>query len=239
MRAFAVQLVNQVKVKKWDYLKYAGIILGAYIFGMIMFQVIMVLAADEGDGTFYMGSMMSVMMLVLLMVFLMSITQVAFFNYSISMGRIRKYYWPALALESFLLYVLLELEILLLEPVEGRILALTWPGRDPEGPSGILGWSLVLPMALAGVGCTLLCTAVMIKFGRAAYFAWYILFVAACVGVPRLIESVDLESHPVFAQIVDAIALHWQLAFLLGGAAIAVICYAASYLMIRRQQVNI
>jgi hypothetical protein len=237
MRAFFTSFVNQVKVKKKDWLNYAGVILGLFVFGVVLAQVIMHMDVVESeDDLFCLGTCIDLVALGTMMTFLMAIPEVSGFNYGISLGCTRKSYWPAAALRLFVMYVLLQMEIMLLQYLEGRILKLTWPAYFTEDLAHLLDWSFVLPLALTGTGLNLLLAASMIKFGKIAYFFWYILFVAACIGIPRLIDRLDPRILDAF---VDALTGHAAQTFLLFGAVVAIVCYVVSYLMIRRQQVNV
>jgi hypothetical protein len=240
MSGFVRQFVNQIKIRKWNFLQEAGIILGVSIFGMVLVQIIMRVAAEDGDDVFYMGSFLSVMALLMIMLFFAGIVETNYFGCGISMGCNRRGYWSALTLRLWLLYICLQVEIVLMQHVESWILRLTFPDNPVDSwGGGVLQWSYILPLALAGVGVSLLNTASMVKYGKKAYIAWYVLYVAACLGVPRLVHWLNVIDNSLYDRVVDALASHMDLAPWILGLAVAVIGYADSWLMIRKQQVNI
>jgi hypothetical protein len=239
MSGFVRQFAGQMKIRKWNFLQMAGIILGVSVFGMVLVQIIMRVSAEDGDEVFYMGSFLSVIALLLIMLFFAGIAEANYFGYSVSMGCNRKGYWSALTLRLLLLYICLQVEIMLMQYVEGWVLQLTFPNSPVDLRGGMLQWSYILPLALVGVGVSLLNTASMVKYGKAAYFVWYVLFVLVCIGVPRLMHWMNTTENPLYIRIVDAYTKHRDLMPWIWGLVVAVICYLASWLMIRKQRVNV
>lgn len=99
-------LWNQIKFQKDLYLLGGLVMLGLYIFGTILHDVIIV--SDDGvTSTFCMGSLMAMSGFIMVMFFFAGIHMVQVFNYALAMGQTRKRTYPAYALAVFITFFVL------------------------------------------------------------------------------------------------------------------------------------
>lgn len=236
-------LMNQIRLQKDIYLIGFGIIGGLFVLGTILHEIILIADGSAGD-VFCMGSMMSVAGIGAAMLFGVPTNMVNVFNYAVSMGRTRRRFFPAYALGIFFAALVLEAAVVLLHAAERARLRLMYPNLGIDDPAGImLHWNILLPIALLATTVGVLCGVLIIKFGRMALWIMSILWGLVCIGMPRGIEV--LLEHPdnPLARLVISGA-EWLLSLgaiglIVLAAAVCMILLAVSYLLLRRQQVNL
>ncbi|MEY8331873.1 hypothetical protein AALB53_01920 [Lachnospiraceae bacterium 47-T17] len=236
-------LMNQIRLQKEIYLIGFGIMGGLFAFGTILHEIIIMADGAAGE-VFCMGSMMSVAGIGAAMLFGVPAHMVNIFNYAISMGRTRRSFFPAYTVGIFFAAMVLETGAVLLHAAERARLRLMYPHLGIDDPAGsVLHWNILLPIALLATTVGVLCGTLIIKFGKMALWILWTLWVAVCIGMPRGIET--LLEHPdnLMVQMVFC-GVKWLYSLTAAGlaalaAAVCMILLAVSYLLLRRQQVNL
>ena len=92
-------LWNQIKFQKDLYLTGVLVMLGMYVFGNVLHDVLAV-SDDEVTSVICMGSMMATIALYMMMFFFAGIHMVQIFNYAVAMGQTRKRTFPMYTLAT-------------------------------------------------------------------------------------------------------------------------------------------
>lgn len=236
-------LIDQIKFQKDMYLT-GSLLMGVlYLLGIIFHD--MIVFADDGfTATIYLGSMVALGGMVGCMFFVGGIYLTTMYNYAIAMGRTRKSFLPAYMAATFFNFLVFAVELKLLYLLEGLKLGLMYPTLERLNPiEAALQWKCLLAIALMGTALSVLIGALITKFGKAAWFVLWLAFMAVCIGVPRLLETFLGHLDNVFVKaVINLIGAFAKL----GSAAVPVLIVAAaailfgiSYLLLRRQRVNL
>lgn len=236
-------LIDQVKLQKELYIVGSLLTVGAYLFGMILFDL--VAASDDGITTVvYVGSLMALIIIIVFVFLALGIHLVAMFNYAVGMGRARKSFLPAYTAAAFFLFLVLGLELKLLHFLEGQKIRLMYPLLNWEDPAGaVIRWKYLIGFALAGTAFGMFFGAMIIRFGRAAFVVWWLLVVACCIGGPRLLEAcLSNPDHVLAKTVIDVLGALARLGAALAPVLliiVALILFGISFLILRKQQVNL
>ena len=237
-------LYNQIKFQKDLYVLGGLVVLGMYIFGTILHDILMV-SGDEVTSVFYMGSMMAVIGLFLIIFFFSGVHMVINFNYAVSMGQSRKRVIPAYLLATFLTCFVLAIGTKLLYALEGIRLGLMFKGLPQEDIIGaVLEWKYLLVFAFVGTAITALAGATLTKFGKAAFLVWWLLLMLVCIVGPRV--AVYLEKTQPDGAVMNFLVKTIEFFVENGPMAVVgvVLCVSAlflgiAYVLLRRQQVTL
>lgn len=237
-------LWTQMKFQKDLILTGALVMLGMFVFGTILHDVILV-SGDEVDSVFCMGSFMALIVMCMMMFFFAGIHMVQIFNYAVAMGQTRKRTFPLYTIATFLTFAVLELLLKLMNVLEKWRLGLMFPGLEIEDfLEAVMDGKMLLAFALVGTAVGVLLGASISRFGKAAFWVWWVLFMAVCIGGPRLTHYVteDYPDSPFVTWVNGVLEFLMAHAAAVGVAAViaaTVIFSGAAYLIVRRQQVNV
>lgn len=237
-------LWNQIKFQKDLYLLGGLVMLGLYILGMILHDVLIV-SDGESASVVCIGSLMAMTGLVMVMFFFAGIHMVQIFNYALAMGQTRKRTYPAYALAVFVTFFVLAVFVKALNVLEAWRLGLMFPGTEVENfVAEALEWKFLLAYALVSTALAMLLGTLISRFGKAALVAWWIILMAVCIGGPRLfvyLEEYHSDSRlAVFVQrLIEMASEHVQVLSVVLVIAVTVVFNGAAYLLVRRQQVNV
>ena len=211
---------------------------GLYVVGMVI--VVVLMSGTEEDSVFLMGSLMVVGAL-FYMCFFSAAQMVINYNYAIAMGQTL----PAYMTATWIVYLIFDLAVVLLHWIEQRFLAVIYPGIVQEDVAQpILRWQYLLLIALVGMAVTMLMGAAVTRFGRTAYYVFWVVMLVILIGLPRgftYLKQYQSGSALTIAlqQMTAYVGAHVQLILTAGGVIGSVICIIAACLMLRRQQVSI
>lgn len=237
-------LWNQIKFQKDLYLLGGLVMLGMYIFGTILHDVLFV-SDGEALSVVCIGSLMAIIGLVMAMFFSAGIHMVQIINYALAMGQTRKRTYPAYAMAAFITFFVLAVCVKVLNAFEVWRLGLMFPGLEIENfVAGELEWKFLLAYALVGTACAMLLGASISRFGKAALVAWWLILMAVCIGGPRvavwLTEYHSDSRLTVFVlQLFEQAAKHAGVLAVVLVLAVTLVFHGAAYLLVRRQQVNV
>lgn len=215
---------------------------GLYVVGMVI--VVVLMSGAEEDSVFLMGSLMVVGAL-FYMCFFSAAQMVTNYNYAIAMGQTRRQTLPAYMAATWVVYLVFDLAVVLLHWIEQRFLAVIYPGIVQEDVvQPILRWQYLLLIALAGMAVTMLMGAAITRFGRTAYYVFWVVMLVILIGLPRgftYLKQYQSGSALTIAlqQMTAYVGAHVQMVLTAGAVAGSVICILAACLMLRRQQVSI
>ena len=237
-------LWNQIKFQKDLYLTGGLVMLGMYVFGMILHDLLIV-SDDEVTGVLCMGSMMAMIALVMMMFFFAGIHMVQIFNYAVAMGQTRKRMFPMYTFAAFITFLVLAVFVKVLNVLEELRLRLMFPGLEIENfVEPALRVPYLLAFALVGTAFGVLLGASISRFGKTAFWVWWVIFMVSCVGGPRLIHYLT-QDHPdsrLTSFMLRAIELAVEHAHAFSAVlviAATVVFTGIAYLLVRRQQVNV
>lgn len=234
-------LLNYIQLKKIRFLQMAAIVAGAFLFGMIVHDVILFFVATESEDVFCLGTLMMVMMLVAAACFIDGMRFSTDFNYAIGMGQTRRTFLLMDAVTELCIMLALSVEIQLLYQIEAWKLRTFYAAHAVERmvePLMVHGHLTIFTIAVTAFGMFI--GALVQRIGKAAFWIVWVLWMAACIGGPRLIEAVehgsDSQAAALAAQAVSQLSAPGLLAA--AGLIISVIFLAAYVLLLRRAQVT-
>lgn len=237
-------LWNQIKLQK-DLVLIGGIVmLGMFVFGMILHDVILT-SGDEVTSVFCMGSFMAAIVLVMMMFFFAGMHMVQIFNYAVAMGQTRKRTYPLYALAAFGTFLILGILLKLLNVLEIWRLKHMFPGLEIEHfMDVILEFKYIFVIALVGTAFGVLLGASISRFGKAAFWVWWVLFMAVCIGGPRLIPYMtsyypDSAMMHFVEQMMELIMAHAQTIGVIAVILATILFTGAGYLIVRKQEVRL
>ena len=237
-------LWNQIKFQKDLYLTGGLVMLGMYVFGMILHDVLVV-GDDEVTTVLCMGSMLAMIALGMMMFFFAGIHMVQIFNYALAMGRTRKRAFPAYVFATFLTFLVLGVFLKVLNVLEELRLGVMFPGLEVENfMAPVLQWKYLIVIALVGTALGVLLGAAISRFGKAAFWVWWVVTMVLCIGGPRVVEYLFAD-HPdsrmtaFLMRLIEMAAAHVQVFVAVLVIAVTVIFTGGAYLLVRRQQVNV
>lgn len=234
----------QIKFQKDLILTGTLVMLGMFVFGTVLHDVILV-SGDEVDSVFCMGSFMALIVMCMMMFFFAGIHMVQTFNYAVAMGQTRKRTFPLYTIATFLTFAALELILKLMNVLEKWRLGLMFPGLEIEDfLEEVIGFDALLAFALVGTAVGVLLGASISRFGKAAFWVWWVLFMVICIGGPRLSHYVTMDDpDSLFVTwvngVLEFVMAHAEAVGVAAVIAATVIFTGIAYLMVRRQQVSV
>lgn len=220
------------------------VMLGMYLFGMILHDFLLI-GDDEVTGVVCMGSFLAMMTVIAMMLYFVGIHMVQIFNYAVAMGQTRKRIFPAYTIAAFITFLVLELFLKVLNVLEVWRLGIMFPGLDIENfVEPVLHLPYLFAYALVGTAFSVLLGAALSRYGKAAFWVWWIIIMAVCVGGPRLGHYVDTY-YPdsglaaVMMRAIEFVVAHGQVIGVAATIGLTVILTTVAYLIVRRQQVNV
>ena len=148
-------------------------------------------------------------------------------------------------LATFVTFLVLGVFLKVLNVIEKWRLGLMFPGVEIENFMESALRVQYLPVyALVGTAFGVLLGASVSRCGKAAFWVWWALYMAVCIGGPRLIHYLtddypDSRLTVFLTQAVAYAASHVQVCLTVLVIVVTVIFTGAAFLLVRRQQVNV
>lgn len=233
-------LWSYIKLQKDYFLFGVLVVIGTYAIGNILHDAMIVFTDDE-SSVFCLGSVMAAAALVMMMCSFAGTQIVQAFHYAVAMGRTRKQTFPLCMLDIFLTFFILELLLKMLNALEKLRLGLMYPDWKLEDIlSAALAWKYLLAYALVGTAFSMFLGAMISRFGKGAYVAWYLVIMLLCIGGPRLYHYLTTFHSDSQVTVLLLAAIRMMFAHTAPVvAAVTVIFAGAGFLMLRRQQVSV
>ena len=218
-----------------------AVILGGSMFGLILMNI---LIHVEGDNTSYfqMGTLIGILMAAVYCVIMEAGSLRLYFDMEISMGSTRKSFFVSylgLGILTDFMYLLILAGVCMLEE---RLYGFWYPELTNEvNMLPYLGsWGIATAVLLPMAAC--FCGALIMRFGKTAFWIFWALWMVGCIGIPRIIDASEEAPDSLFGRIgtwmaalIGAVPHSLWPAIL---AAAGLICLAGSYIIIRKQQVT-
>ena len=216
---------------------------GMYLVGIVISTVFMA-RIDSDESIVLVGGIMLLAALIY-MCFFSAAQMVSNYNYAIAMGQTRRQTMPAYLTATFLVYLVFDLLAVVLHAIERWMMSLVCAGLPQEDViEPLVRVKYLLLLALAGTAVTMVLGAAIMKFGKAAFIAFWLVIMTVCIGGGRVSNYLggagagSALAHWIQQQ-AAYIGAHVQAVVIGGGTAVSVLCILAAYLMLRRQQVTV
>lgn len=218
----------------------AGLSLAAYAAGMILHAVLAAWAGEMTTGI-PLGSIMVLIALVVLCPWDGALV-LGNYNYALAMGQTRRKMIPAYMLAQLLVFLGFGIAAWLLYLIEQRLLAVWYPAARIE--------AIVVPLyvpflfAFGAAALAMLFAAAVTRFGQVAFVVICLVCTLSGQGCLRLYELLAAYRgknalvkflYQVCASFLQAMPSTAVLLIL----GVSVVCFAAVYLLLRRQQVRV
>lgn len=234
-------LVDQMKLRKGLLIGGTAILVGVFIFGVILHDMIQV--ATDADDVFPMGGFLGLMGLAMIALLFVGQDFWQAFNHAVSMSQTRKRIVPAYIISYAVCQVVFVLVLKILIEIERIKLAVMYPTLPYDSDfSVIFSWKVFFFIGVVCIGTGIFLGGMLLKFGKAAYVAIYIFWMLVCIGVPKLMEYSSHHENSVLGRMMRSVkAVFDDLS--LGQISIAVIAInvaliAIVWLVLRKQAVS-
>lgn len=232
---------RQMRVVWRDWIWSFLLIFGVELFGAVLFYIIY-RTDGEITGYFALGTMMAAI-IAAIYAGLMIMLQVSIcFNLEVSMGCTRKHFFVSYYLVSFVELLLNWGLMILLNVIDRRLSRWMYPELTEEVNyfPYLLKWELPVTAGIVTLG--VFCGAVLMRFGKKAFWVLWCLWMILCIGGPRVWNAVEDAPGSVFGRIgtgigmiVKAVPTDTWIGSIL---CISLLGAVAAYLLLKRQQVN-
>ena len=218
--------------------------LGMFVFGTILHDFL-VTGDDEVTSVFCMGTFMATIVMFMMMFFFAGVHMVQIFNYAVAMGQTRKRTFPLYTIATFLTFAVQELILKLMNVLEKWRLGLMFPGLEIEDfLEVVVDFKVLLAFALVGTAFGVLLGASISRFGKTAFWVWWVLLMTTCIVGPRIGSYLGCD-HPDSPLVVwvnsvmEFVVAHGDVIGLVAVVLATLIFTGVGYLIVRRQQVTV
>ena len=231
---------NQIRMSLKAILEILGIEVGAWVFGIVLCELIMKLFKPEENPTvFPLGTLFAMILLCANMIFFIMVLCVTNFNNAVGMGRTRKEYYLCFVIESFITNFFGYLLLLLLRVLEIRFLNLAYKGIAIETKMSMLNQvGIGTVIILAGVGLGTLFGALAMKYGKKIFWIIWVIWMLLCTGAPKIIERFFRFSAEGEKQVLEFLSGMTKMDWCIVGIVVALVFYGISWLIMRKQRVT-
>ena len=237
----AAAIKKQFRIQWKDWIIMSLLIVGASIFGVVLFAVIGAFDAETVSyfplGT-VMGGITALMFCMILMITNLNLS----FNIEVAMGCTRKQFFVSSYITSFAAALIAIALVILVDLAERAVYPQIYPHLEEEIDflPYLLKWSIPAAAAVPVFGGFF--GALMMKFGRTAFWILWALWMVLCLGFPNIHEAIEEAPNSMLGKIGIAAADVFGgvpvSAWIMLGAAAAVVSLVGSWMIVRRQQVT-
>lgn len=230
---------RQIRVQWRDWVWTLAAVLVAWLSGIVILNIMM---EEEGTSYLALGTLMAGMIGGIVSALAGVISIGIHFNIQVAMGCTRKKFFASYYLMSCVMNLLLVLFLFLLCAAETMLYENIYPGIERE--VDMFYWLIRagIPAALAIPVVGNLCGALVMRFGKAAYWGLWFVWMFGFLGIPRIHEAMEEAPESFFGvlgrQVSQAVlsvpANFWILVYIAG----VLLCLAVSWGMFRKQQVT-
>lgn len=235
----AVKKMFQAEGKGWS-----GILLFALcgtLFGTVL-MFIVTQWSGESESYFQLGTVIGCLVTVLYSGLVTVFGMASSFNLEISLGCIRKHFFWSYYLVNAAANSISVLLLLLLCVAERAFLGACFPKLANEVDLFPYLLRAGIPVAILMPMAAMLMAALIMRFGKVASWTLWFLWMFTFIGVPRFTDAAEVSPHSFMGavgqsmiQSVQRFSLQqWSMV----GAAVCLISFALSYVLIRRQRVT-
>lgn len=219
----------------------AGLIPGMGIFGFVLYQILYVINKDIGAYV-PLGTILAAFVAALFAGTLV-ITQLGlYFNIEVSMGCIRKHFFISYVLCAVIAGLVGWMYVLLICVAERALNGWLHPMQEVrvEILPYLLKWGM--PVMLLVIAAALLCSTLLLRFGRWMRILLLTVWIVLCLGFPQVMNAVEEAPDSIFGQMGHFFTELTEKvptgAWGLAGGTFIIAALTVSYLILRRQQVT-
>ena len=229
---------------RWDeFLMILVMEAGFFLFGEIILWIV-VYGLEEKESIFPMGTLLALFAPIFVMVFVGMSSLPLYFNMAVGMGAARRHVVPAMIGMSLLIDIGAAWTAYLFYYLEQWIFGILYAGIEVEmSLQFVFRWKYILPVCLAVVAFNVLVGALFMKYGKIAFTIFWILWMVFCIGGPRLAHLMagaqDNAFLRVCRKIAELIGGFSERGILTAVVLVSVVLIAASWILLRKQQVDI
>ena len=182
------QFSKDLRLHKNGILGQLLVLLGAFLFGVILVTIIM-LTDDDPGSWFCMGTLMAGLVLVAIALFTSAFGYPQEFMLALSMGRTRKEFMVSYYLRMLVTLLLGWALVLLLHRIELSVYPLLFPQYENEIFFGFLtNWRVMLPVFLLLPVLSMFLGALYGKYGKKGLMGFYFIWLFCCFVLPRMFD---------------------------------------------------
>lgn len=229
---------------RWDeFLMILVLEAGFFLFGEVILGIV-IYGLGEKESVFPLGTLLALFVPIFVMVFIGMSSLPLYFNTAVGMGAVRRHMVPAMLGISLLIDITAAWTAYLFYYLEQWIFGMFYAGIEVEMDlQFVFRWKYILPACLAVVGINALTGALFLKFGKAAFTVFWILWMVVFIGGPRLGHLLASAHDNVFLRIcrkiVELIGGFSERGILTAVAVVSAALIAASWMLLRKQQVDV
>lgn len=187
------QFSKDIRLHKSGLFTLLGMLMIAFLFGVILVAVIMYTDDDPGSW-FCMGTLMACLVLVACSLFLTAFSYPQEFMLALSMGRTRKAFMASYCLRLFLQLLVGWLLVLVLYQIELKSYTLMYFRYQNEVLFSFLtNWKVLLPIFILLPILSMFLGALYGKYGKKGLFFFYVLWMLCCFVLPRMFHDEPSE----------------------------------------------
>lgn len=232
---------KQFQVQVMDWLWMILVIIGANIFGQVLHGIM--IRTDEAPETcFAMGTIIS-LMLVLMFLIVMAFSQlVTYFNAEISMGCTRLHFFVSYYVVCAVFGVVGIFIAMGLNLLENRILEVLYPALPNEiyFMPYLIKYGIVAAVLIPMV--SIFCGALMMRYGRKVFWVIWGIYMLAVLAVPSILDHAETAPNTLYGRIGTVmIGIFGNIpvsVWVCLGAVVVIVSFVGSWILLRKQQVT-
>lgn len=216
---------------------------GFFLLGEILLGIV-VYGLGEKESIFPIGTLLALFVPVFVMLFVGMSSLPLYFNTAVGMGAVRRHVVPAMFSISLLTNVAAVWTAYLFYHLEQWIFGMLYAGIEVEMDLRfVFRWKYILPVCLAVVGVNALMGTLFLKFGKAAFTVFWIVWMVVFIGGPRLGHLLESAYDNAFLRMCrKAVALiggFSEKGILAAVVLVSAVLLMVSWMLLRKQQVDV
>ena len=236
----AAVIKKQFSIQWRDWLLMLAFETGAFLFGFILFSVIM--RFSDESTYFAMGTILGAATALIYSMIQSLNAMHMYFNLEISMGVTRKQFYISYLLTCLCANIISMIWIVGLNALENALLRTIYAGLTEEINflPYLIRWAVPVSAILAVFGG--FCGALLLRFGRKAFWILWALWMFGCIGIPQISDAVIEKPDSFYGQFGAAVGNVLSSISVQVWIAAAVVLSAGAlagmWMIIRKQQVT-
>lgn len=236
---------NEMRLRMDELISYIALLLGGWIFGVIVMSLVLHFGKEQ--EYFYLGTLMAWIFLIFIALIYSAAGIIGRFHVVTAFGRTRKTFFPAQAIVSILFVLAGCLEIELLMQIEKNWYLFAYPDLMLESSQRGVMLSMqnnpVMAYMIITVGLSNLIAVLILKYGKKAFWVVWVFWMIGSFTIPPILSGMIMRKADSYWGRIGI----WITEFLkgftypvmaAGTIAICLLLLGASYLIVRKQQVN-
>lgn len=217
---------------------------GFFLFGQIILAVVINVVREK--SCVQLGTLLSLFVPFFVMLFLGIGVLPMHFSIAVCLGAVRKRFVPAFFIVSFLENAVAAGVSYLLFHLENLLFRIIYPGFEIESDMQVIfQLKYLLPACLGAVALNSFFGALFLKMGKLALTVFWVIWIAVCVGGPRLVhfveivKSKDTAMGAAFRRFFEFVQGFTESSILAGAVLVSAVLLGISWGMLRRQPAEI